>query len=196
MTIGYGSYCLLVAEDNEMAKGKKQEQDGLMPDEQAKTYAEMEAKVQNYTKEIERMQQIAAMEQKLTKPTSVPLIINQMNEKKAPRTTNEYKEAMLTALCSNFKQVSNVLQEGGDTAGSYLVPEEYDSRLIQGMNEENIMRKLGTKITTSGEHKINIVETTLADSWIEEGGALSFVNTTFKQILLDVHKLHVAIKIT
>ncbi|MGZ7192268.1 phage major capsid protein, partial [Streptococcus pyogenes] len=33
-------------------------------------------------------------------------------------------------------------------------------------------------------------------SWIEEGGELSFGDATFDQILLDAHKLHVAIKIT
>ena len=31
---------------------------------------------------------------------------------------------------------------------------------------------------------------------IEEGGALSFGDATFDQILLDAHKLHVAIKVT
>ncbi len=103
---------------------------------------------------------------------------------------------MLAALRSNFKQVSNVLQEGVDADGGYLVPEEYDSRLIDVLEEENIMRKLGTKITTSGDHKINIAATKPAAAWIEEGGALTFGDATFDQILLDAHKLHVAIKVT
>jgi HK97 family phage major capsid protein len=96
---------------------------------------------------------------------------------------------MLRALHSNFKQVSNVLQEGGDADGGYLVPEEYDSRLIDVLTEENIMRSLGNVITTSGEHKINIAATKPAAAWIEEGGALSFGDATFSQILLDAHKL-------
>ena len=58
------------------------------------------------------------------------------------------------------------------------------------------MRKLGTRITTSGEHKINIAATKPAASWIEEGGALSFGDATFEQSLMDAHKLHVAIKVT
>ncbi len=58
------------------------------------------------------------------------------------------------------------------------------------------MRSLATKITTSGEHKINIAATKPAASWIEEGGALTFGDATFSQILLDAHKLHVAIKVT
>jgi len=92
--------------------------------------------------------------------------------------------------------VSNVLQEGVDADGGYLVPEEYDRRLIDVLEEENIMRSLGTKITTSGQHKINIAATKPAASWIEEGGSLTFGDATFSQIFLDAYKLHVAIKVT
>ena len=103
---------------------------------------------------------------------------------------------MLTAIRSNFRQVSNILQEGVDADGGYLVPEEYDSRLIDVLTEENIMRTLGTKLTTSGERKINIAATKPAASWIEEGGSLTFGDATFDQIILDAYKLHVAIKVT
>lgn len=103
---------------------------------------------------------------------------------------------MLNALRTNFRQISNVLQEGIDANGGYLVPDEYDSRLIQVLNEENVMRSLGTAITTSGEHKINIAATKPAAAWIEEGGALTFGDATFDQIILDAHKLHVAVKVT
>ena len=58
------------------------------------------------------------------------------------------------------------------------------------------MRGLATTITTSGEHKINLAATKPAASWIEEGGALTFGDATFDQILMDAYKLHVAIKIT
>ena len=78
--------------------------------------------------------------------------------------------------------------------GGALLP--HDHRLIDVLDEENIMRRLGTKITTSGEHKINIAATKPAAAWIEEGGALVFSDATFGQILLDAHKLHVAIKVT
>ncbi|EAE2458059.1 phage major capsid protein [Enterococcus faecalis] len=180
----------------------KKDKDGLMSDEDAKTYADMEKKVSNFTKEIERMKSMEAMEREMAKPISEPLTSqpmqteNNMKPKKIGRASNEYKEGVLQALRSNFRQVSNVLQEGVDTAGGYLVPEEYDKRLIDGLTEENIMRTLGTTITTSGEHKINIAGAKPAASWIEEGGALVFEDASFEQIILDAHKLHVAIKVT
>lgn len=180
----------------------KKDKDGLMSDEDARTYADMEKKVSNFTKEIERMQSMEAMEREMAKPMSEPLTSqpmqteNNAKPKKTGRASNEYKEGVLQALRSNFRQVSNVLQEGVDTAGGYLVPEEYDKRLIDGLTEENIMRTLGTTITTSGEHKINIAGAKPAASWIEEGGALVFEDASFDQIILDAHKLHVAIKVT
>ena len=103
---------------------------------------------------------------------------------------------MLTAMRTRFRTISDVLQEGNDQQGGYLVPEEYDKRLIDVLTEENIMRGLATKITTSGEHKINIAATKPAAAWIEEGEALTFGDATFDQIVMDAYKLHVAIKIT
>lgn len=181
----------------------KRDKDGLLSDEDSATYAQMEKKVQDYGAEIERMEAMAAMEAQLSKPTSAPITEKPLNGKttedkqpKSFRATDAYRSGMLNALRTNFRQISNVLQEGIDANGGYLVPDEYDSRLIQVLNEENVMRSLGTAITTSGEHKINIAATKPAAAWIEEGGALTFGDATFDQIILDAHKLHVAVKVT
>ena len=179
----------------------RRDADGLLSGEDAKTYAEMEQKVKNYSAEIERLQQMDAIDADLSRPVNTPIIAKPMKagmeaQEKTGRASDEYRKAMLNALRTNFKQISNVLQEGVDADGGYLVPDEYDTRLIDVLEEENIMRKLGTKITTSGEHKINIAATKPAAAWIEEGGALTFGDATFSQILMDVHKLHVAVKVT
>lgn len=176
----------------------KRDKDGLLSAEDAASYAEMEQKIKDYGSEIERMEQMAAMDAQLSKPTSVPLTGKPLNgdKPKSGRASDEYKAAILNALRTNFRQVSDVLSEGVDANGGYLVPEEYDSRLIDTLTEENIMRKLGHTITTSGEHKINIAATKPVAAWIDEGGALSFGDATFAQINLDAHKLHVAVKVT
>ena len=178
----------------------KRDKDGLLSTEDAATYAAMEQKVKDYGAEIARLQEMEAMEQELAKPVNTPLTGKPMSTTEKPektgRASEAYKQAMLKALRTNFRQVSNVLSEGVDANGGYLVPEEYDHRLIDILDEENVMRKLGTRITTSGEHKINIAATKPAAAWIEEGGALTFGDATFDQIILDAHKLHVAIKVT
>lgn len=174
------------------------DKDGKLSEEDAAAYDKMEKEVMDYTKSIERLQRQEALDNKLYQPTTSPVKNNPSKPKGKGgfRATDEYKSSMLTALRTNFRQVSDVLEEGNDANGGYLVPEEYDRRLIDVLNEENIMRTLATTITTSGEHKINIAATKPAAAWIEEGAAIQFSDATFGQKLLDAHKLHVAIKIT
>ena len=175
-------------------------ENGVLSAEDSATYSRMEKEIEDLTSAIDRQQRAEQREQELAKPVNSPLTgkpySGRMDEVKTGRASDEYKKAMLNALRSNFRQVSNVLQEGVDADGGYLVPDEYDRRLIDVLEEENIMRGLGTKIITSGEHKINIAATKPAAAWIEEGGALSFGDATFDQKILDAHKLHVAIKVT
>jgi HK97 family phage major capsid protein len=177
---------------------ERHDKNGVLSAEDETAYNKMESDIAALTKEIERESRFTEMENSLKQPVGSPITNTPQKPEmlKTGRASNEYKRDMLNALRSNFRQVSNVLEEGNDANGGYLVPEEYDSRLIDVLNEENILRKLGTTIKTSGEHKINIAGTKPAASWIEEGGSLVFSDTTFGQITLDAYKLHVAIKVT
>ena len=173
---------------------------GTLTAEDDATYSRMEQEIADLGKEITRLERQEALEAELNKPVNKPLTSKPVTAAEKPaktgRASDAYKDAMLSAMRSNFRNVSNVLQEGVDTDGGYLVPEEYDRRLIDVLDGENIMRSLATKITTAGQHKINIAATKPAAAWIEEGGQLSFGDATFDQILWDSHKLHVAIRVT
>ncbi|MGI6735956.1 MAG: phage major capsid protein [Anaerovoracaceae bacterium] len=175
--------------------------DGLLSAEDGETYDRMEKEITDYTKEIDRLSRQAAIEEQMGKPTASPLTgkpgagVKDEPEKKG-RASHAYAQAMIAAMRTGFHQVSDVLEEGNDANGGYLVPEEWDSRLIDKLEEENIFRGLATTITTSGEHKINIAATKPAAAWIEEGQELTFGSATFDQVILDAHKLHVAVKVT
>lgn len=189
-----------VADARAFLDNKRNESD-VLSEEDNTTYTKMENNIMSLTKEIERESRLTAIDAEMSKPTSSPILSNpakpQTNEQ--PKTgvaTDEYKDSMLNALRSNFRRVNNILQEGVDADGGYLVPEEYDTRLIEGLTEENIMRKLSTIIKTGAERKINIGASTPAAAWIDEGGALTFGDAKFEQINLDAHKLHVAVKVT
>lgn len=177
------------------------EKEGVLSEEDTMTYNKMEKEIEDLTVSIERQQRALDRDHELSKPMNSPITgkpyVPEMDDKKMTGVkSKEYKNAMLSAMRSNFRNVSNILQEGVDGDGGYLVPEEYDKRLIDVLEGENIMRGLATTITTSGLHKINIAATKPAAAWIEEGGALTFGDATFDQIYLDAYKLHVAIKVT
>lgn len=173
---------------------------GTLTAEDEATYNRMEQEIVDLGREIQRRERQEAIDAELAKPVNTPItskpLTGTQEKPKTGRASDEYREAVLAALRTNFRKISNVLSEGVDAQGGYLVPEEYDRRLIDVLTEENIMRNLGTKITTSGEHKINIAATKPAAAWIEEGGQLTFGDATFDQIIMDAHKLHVAIKVT
>lgn len=177
-----------------------QDESGVLSKEDTETYNKMEKEIEDLTVAIDRQQRADRRDAELSKPVNTPIVVKPSvvttEEEKTGTASNEYKDAMMAAMRSNFRNVSNVLQEKVDADGGYLVPDEYDKRLIDVLEEENIMRKLATKITTAGQHKINIAATKPAAAWIEEGGALSFGDATFSQIYLDAYKLHVAIKVT
>ena len=174
-------------------------ENGVLSAADGETYDHMEKEITDLTKEIDRLNRQASIEAQLNQPTSAPLsnMPTSTGERvKKGRASDQYAKDMLTAMRTNFHQVSDILQEGVDADGGYLVPEEWDSRLIDVLNEENIMRGLATQITTSGEHKINIAGAKPTAAWIEEGGALQFTDAKFGQKILDAHKLHVAVKVT
>ena len=172
------------------------DKDGKMAAADAEAYEKMESDIAEMGKTIDRLEKQAEMDKKLAMPTSKPLVGAPGKPEKKGTASDEYRKAMFTAIRTKFRDVSNVLQEGIDEAGGYLVPDEYDRRLIDVLDEENVLRRLATTIRTSGERKINIAATKPAALWVEEGGALTFGDATFDQKLLDAHKLHVAIKIT
>ena len=177
-----------------------EDKNGVLSEEDTAAYNKMEKEIEDLTTAIDRQTRAERRELELSKPVNSPItgkpFRGEQENEKTGRASDEYRDAMISAMRSNFRNVSNVLQEGVDADGGYLVPEEYDRRLIDVLDGENIMRGLATTITTAGQHKINIAATKPAAAWIEEGGALTFGDATFYQIYLDAYKLHVAIKVT
>ncbi len=170
----------------------------LSPEEDHK-FNELVSKIDDLSNQIKTEKKMRDLDKALSEPTSSPIRtkpVKPRDNKRSFLATDEYKQAALSALRTNFRHVTDVLQEGIDEQGGYLIPDEWDSRLIDVLDEENIVRSLATTITTSGEHKINIAATKPAASWIEEGQELTFGDATFDQKILDAYKLHVAIKIT
>ena len=140
------------------------------------------------------------MEKNLNQPVNQPLTgkpyAGGQGEPKTGRASDEYRRAMLNALRSNFRQVSNTLQEGVDADGGYLVPEEYDRRLVDVLNEENIMRRLATRIVTSGGAQDQYCSYQASGKLDRGRRGADFRECDFDQKILDAHKLHVAIKVT
>ena len=175
-------------------------ENGMLSLEDTKTYEEMEAKIVNLGKEIERQERMDAMEREMAMPVNTPITTKPENTKmddKKGRASDAYKKAFWNAIRSKYGMASNVLSEGVDTEGGYLVPDEFERTLVQALEGENTLRSYLHVITTSnGTHKIPVVASKGEASWIDENGAYPEDDDTFSQVNIDAHKLGTIIKVS
>lgn len=176
--------------------------DGLLPAEDTATYEKMEADVVALGKEIDRLERQAAIDAELAKATSEP-ITNQPStgmsgESKTGRATDTYRREFWNAMRKkNFYDVTNALQVGTDSEGGYLVPDEFERTLVEGLEEENFFRSLATIIqTTSGDRKIPVVSSKGEAAWIDEEGAFPESDDSFGQVTISAYKLATMLKIS
>lgn len=180
----------------------KQGSNGLMSAEDAATYDKMEAEVVDLGKEIDRLERQAVIDAELTKATSTP-ITNKPNtlpggETRTGRATDEYKRAFWNSMRNkNSYEIQNALSIGTDSEGGYLVPDEYEKKLVEALEDEVFFRSLATVIkTSSGDRKIPIVTSKGEAAWIDEGGQFPESDDSFGQTSIGAHKLATMIKVS
>jgi HK97 family phage major capsid protein len=176
--------------------------DGLLAADDVSTYEKMEADVVNLGKEIDRLERQSALDAELSKPTADPLTSKpaQTNtEQKTGRATTEYKKAFWNAIRSKNPrpEILNSLQEGTDSEGGYLVPDELERTLVQKLTAANVLRPLCHVIQTSyGDRKIPVVASKGTADWVDEEGTYPLSDDTFSQVVLGAYKLATMIKVS
>lgn len=177
--------------------------DGLLSAEDTATYDKMEADVVALGKEIERLERQAAIDAELARPTSNP-ITNQPgsgagDEKKTGRASDAYNRAFWDSIrdrCNHY-ELRNTLTIGTDSEGGYLVPDEFERRLVDALKEENFFRSLATIIrTSSGDRKIPVVTGHGEAAWMDENGLYPESDDSFGMTSIGAFKLGTAIKVS
>ena len=176
---------------------------GVLADEDDKIYSGLEKEMEAMTNEIKRMERREAMEQELNKPvnepiTSKPMAMKEEDEKKG-RASKTYTKSFWNAMRAKHiaPAISDALQEGTDTEGGYLVPDEFEKTLVESLQEENIFRKLAHVITTSsGDRKIPVVASKGSASWVDEEGTITESDDSFAQVSIGAYKLGTLIKVS
>ena len=175
---------------------------GILSAEDDATYSGMEKELAALTNEIKRMERREAIDAELSKPVSTPITgkpINGGDQEKTCRAATAYNSNFWNVMRSKvpMPEVINALQVGDDAEGGYLVPDEYEHKLIEALEEENIFRKLAHTIQTdSGERKIPVVASKGTANWIDEEGPYEDSDDTFSQITIGAHKLGTTIKVS
>ena len=175
---------------------------GMLSAEDEATYDKMEADIDKMGKQINRLERQADVDRQLSVAVSKPLVSK-------PELVEDGKPAgkFGTEYVSNFwnmmrnKEMTplmrNALQIGTDTEGGFLVPDEFENKLIQALEEENVFRSLATVIRTShGDRKIPVVQTKGEAAWLEEEALYPESDDTFGQVYLGAHKLGTLVKVS
>jgi HK97 family phage major capsid protein len=176
---------------------------GTLSAEDDATYTRMEADVASLGKEVSRMERQEALDAELKKAVSAPLTSKpeaMKADSKAGKASDLYRSAFWNRMKTRAivtPEMINALQEGTDSEGGYLVPDEFERTLIKALDEANAIRALSHAFTTSsGSHKIPVVASSGSASWIDEEGAITESDESFGQVQIDAHKLGTRIKLS
>ena len=177
---------------------------GILSEEDVRTYEALEQDIVNLGHEIERQERLEAMEREMAAPVSAPITAKPeasvKKEEKTGRAADTYVKAFWTQVRAKdgvSYEVRNILSEGVDSEGGYLVPDEFENTLVSGLEEEGAIRSLAHVFTTSnGVHKIPVVQTKGTANWIDENGSYGDSDDVFGQEQIDAHKVGTVIKVS
>lgn len=166
---------------------------GVLSAEDDATYSKMEHDLDSLTNEIKRMERRDAIEAELNKPVNQPITeaperAASMKPDKVGRASDAYQEDFDRHLRGKVL-VHNVLSEGVDADGGYLVPEDFERNIVMALEEENVIRSLAKVITTQHERKIPVATGHSTAQWTAENAAYTENNPTFGQKQIDAFKL-------
>ena len=166
---------------------------GVLSAEDDATYSKMEHDLDSLTNEIKRMERRDAIEAELNKPVNQPITeaperAASLKPDKVGRASDAYKEDFDRHLRGKVL-VHNVLSEGVDADGGYLVPEDFERNIVMALEEENVIRSLAKVITTQHERKIPVATGHSTAQWTAENAAYTESNPTFGQKQIDAFKL-------
>lgn len=165
--------------------------DGVLSAEDNTTYEKMVADVDAMARQIAIEEDRVARDAAMAQPTSTPITgkpTDGNTKPTRPRATSEYKEDFGRAMRGKLP-LHNVLSEGVDADGGFLVPEEFETQIVTGLDEANIIRSLAKVITTQAERKIPIATSHSDAQWTAENAAYVESNPTFGQKQIDAFKL-------
>ncbi len=179
----------------------KRNASGVLSAEDSAAYDQLEQTVVDLGKEIQRLERQQSIDAEMNKPTSNPILGKPVTPEISEKTgiaSEAYKTAFWNNVRNrNYVDIRNDLQIGEDSEGGYLCPDEFEKRLIESLEEENIFRPLATVIkTSSGDRKIPIITQKGEAAWLEEESSYSLSDDAFGQISLSAYKVGTAIKIS
>lgn len=187
----------LITQAREILDTAEKENRNLTVDEEQK-YDRIMEDVDKLAKDIERLERIEQLEKEMRASVAEP--IKPIIETRNNGENKEYRDVFMKMLRQTIHGLDphelRTLKLGDAGKGGYLVPTEFERRLVQKLEEENIMRRLATVITTENDRNIPVESDYGTAAWTAEEGQFNESDATFSQAVLKAYKLTTLIKVS
>ena len=108
-------------------------------------------------------------------------------KKETERAYATYKNAFWEKMRTGVPQ--NALKESSSSSGGYLVPDSFESRIIDALENKNIVRKVSHSIKTSQNLKIPVAVKNCDAIWVKEGEQHFPTEAEFGEVKIEAYKL-------
>lgn len=102
------------------------------------------------------------------------------------RKAKQYPKDYMNYL--RYAEVTDSLKVGSDKEGGYLVPDEFEKKLVTKLESKGVMRRISNVIKTEHLLRIPGVAKNPTADWVEEGGKFPDTELEFYQVVIDAHK--------
>ena len=175
----------------------------LTADEQSK-YDAYETDVDSLGKQVQREENLVNLEDALKAQrdsTYRPDPITGKVEDGGFRASKDYSKSFFSGyarLGKNGMNAShyNALEGGTDAEGGYLVPEEFETKVVELLDLGNPLRQAATVIRTASDRNLPIETDSGTFGWIAEEGSYGEDDPAFGNVVLGAHKVGGIIKVS
>jgi HK97 family phage major capsid protein len=192
----------VIHEMQAMLAAAEAENRDLNSDEQAK-YDAMNADIDSLKERADRLDRIANVTADLDEIRNTaprPSVVNSEPSNTRPLASEVYKAGFDEYARKGKNGLSfdvlNALQVGTDSEGGYIVPEEFDTMLVEYLQDINQIRQYVSVVTTAADRNIPIEPSLGSATWTAEEAAYTESDAAFSQVVLGAHKLGTIIKVS
>jgi len=161
--------------------------------EERQSYDKIETDVEDFTATIDRREKQVKAESMISQDVGEARVSRQTSTKAEMLDSDEYRNAFYKYLRygpnSLVGDEARGLSIGTDAQGGYLTETVLDRKLIETLDEANVMRQLCTVITTQSDRNIAVESDAAAAVWMAEEASFTEDDVAFTQISLSAYKL-------
>jgi|14BtaG_2_1085337.scaffolds.fasta_scaffold00960_4 HK97 family phage major capsid protein len=184
---------------NKMLDTAEKEGRDLTSDEQGQFDAMHEDQAK-FKKQADNKLQVANLQRDVGVLNSAPYKAPVGSDVKSALETDDYKQAfnnvMRVGKSVADPSVLNALQVGTDSEGGYIVPTEFETQLVEALQDINELRNYVTVIPVGSDRNVPIESSLGTATWTAEEAAYTESDAAFGQVTLTPYKLGTIIKVS